>query len=173
MVLQKSRFHILIALYKCEGGSCKNVVFISSAVVNGFWNCAAGRSQFAFAPPKKKLNEDLWHFKRLWWWFWSVMSLELLPAVAMASFSLGVGPPWWKRDSLQSEAGSHCLSQKRSQLFGLAQLQPPHHSILLNAIGITMTPPVTSRAIRIPCLLIAHPAQHFLSFNKITWNTLY
>lgn len=131
MVLQKSCFQILIALYKCEGGCCKNVVFISSAVVNGFWNCAAGRSQFAFAPPPT--NDDLWHFKRLWWWFWSVMSLELLPAVAMASFSLGVGPPWWKRDSLQSEAGSHCLSQKRSQLFGLAQLQPPHHSILLNA----------------------------------------
>lgn len=135
----------------------------------------AGHNWLLPPPPKKnqkQTNEDLWHFKRLWWWFWSVMSLELLPAVAMASFCLGVGPPCWKRDSLQSEAGSHCLSQKKSQLFGLAQLQPPRHSILLNG-GITMTPPVTSRAIRIPCLLIAPPAQCFLSFNKITWNTLY
>lgn len=86
-VLKPTRFRIL--LFKCEGGCCKNVVYISSAVVNSVWNCAAGTSQFAFVPLMKTFDisgdcDDV---------VWSVMSLEPLPAEVIASFFLGFRPP--------------------------------------------------------------------------------
>lgn len=124
MVLQKSCFQILIALSTCEGGCCKNVVFISSAVVNGFLNCAAGRLQFAFVPKKvtkafhRETNQETVTMV--------LMGLELLPAVTMASFSLGVGPP----QCLQTEGGSPCLSKKKKKKSGKSLDWPSsnHHT---------------------------------------------